>query len=636
MNTIEKNSKRIKCNEFTAWRKNHEKKLTFNKFLLIYFLIAFIPRFALIQFMYPLNTPLDETSTLALPAYLVGYDWSYLMGRTKMYYGYGMSVLFTPLFLAVKDPIMLYRLILTACALLQTIPGFIAFHILGTFFGQKNNYIKLLLALIATYCVSTTATNVYNEHMLYIIAWVVGWMILALINCKSILSKDIYTFVLSFILFYSLTCHARAKVFIMALIGVIIIYWLFQRKLLISPIVFMITSSIMYKITHILTSKVQSIIWPITTSGEALNNTSTVIPFKLLKNKESWYVWVNIILGQLGTGAVFTGGILLLAIVFGIYMLVKKIIAIRTKNDDVNDNYFYVILFGLMTIGATIFAQSITWLENAQNAIADSVASEGGRAFTYLRYFFPCVSLVVVLSLNRFVSDSTEKKNNGILKVAWILVVLLQINFVFAIIPLIEKTPLINYIHKTYWNFSFTTDGDWTCRNTFLPACIVCVILFSFLILLIMKAKKITALFFVVMLLGYQYVMSDIGTGISKSVKNFHEVRETWDVLSKMEEDDMLPEYIGVTGQRIQSTNQPLRFIYQYLLQEHRISYFEQAVGISEAIYLKSSIDTDDIITNDHDIWYGIELSDNQYILFKGNILETYFREEGYKYFIIK
>ena len=611
-------------------------KIKINKYIIIYFLLAFLPKFILVQFMQPLGVPLDESATLALPAYLVGYDWSYLMGKTRYYYGYGMSVLFTPLFLMIKNPTMLYRAVLTACALLQSIPGFIAFYLLETFFRQTDNRIKLSLALVASYCVSTTAMNAYNEHMLYIAAWITVWMILALMNCKSYRQKVIYTFFLVFTLFYVLTCHNRSKVFLMAVLGIIILFGIFQKKWLISPIAFLITSSLAYKVTSILTTKVQSIIWPVNEGKTTLANTATSVDWKLMKNKEAWYILYNLIFGQLGTGAVFTGGILIVAMILGCYLFIKKIAEAKMKKYDVNNNYFYPIIFGLMAIGATILAQTINGVPNAQNAIADSVSSEGGRIFTYIRYYFPCVGPVVVLLLNWLLSNNKRKEVKGVMTAAFPFILVLQINFMLAVIPLIERTPLINYIHMVYWNFSFMADGEWTSKYTFIPACLICIVFFIVFFMLINRGKKMAAICLLVGLLGYQYVMTAINTGILRSNQNYQAVQETWMVLKKMEADNILPEYLGVTEKRVQSTNQPIRFIYQYLLQDHRISYQEKVIGIDEAIYLDCCITPPHMIEEDTDTWWGIEITENQYIFFKGEELEAYFRKEGFEYFIIK
>lgn len=613
-----------------------KNKLRVNKYIIIYFLLAFLPKLILVQFMQPLGVPLDESATLALPAYIVGYDWSYLMGKTGYYYGYGMSVLFTPLFWMIKNPTMLYRAVLTVCALLQSVPGFIAFHLLETFFWQTDNRIKLMLALAASYCVPTTAINAYNEHMLYVVVWISVWMILVLMNCKDNRKKVISTFFLMFTLFYALTCHNRSKVFIMAVFGIIILYGIFQRKWLVSPIAFLVTSSLVYKVTHILTAKVQSIIWPVNDGKKVLANTSTAVDWKLIENKDAWYILYNLIFGQLGTGAVFTGGILIVAMILGCYMLVKKIAGARTKRSDVNNNYFYPIIFGLMAIGATILAQTVNGVPNAQAAIADSVSSEGGRIFTYIRYYFPCVGPVVVLSLNWLLSNHKKKEAKGVMIAAFLLVLVLQINFVLAVIPLIERTPLINYIHMVYWNFSFIADGEWTSRFTFIPACCICIMFFLLFLLLTNGGKKIVAASLVVGLLGYQYIMTATNTGILRSNQNYQAVQDTWEVLKKMKEDNILPVYVGVTEKRVKSTNQPFRFIYQYLLQEHRVSYHEKVTGIDEAVYLDTYIEPPKLIAEDADTWWRIELAENQYIFFKGEELEAYFQKEGFEYFIIE
>ncbi len=612
-------------------------KLKFNKYIVLYLLIAFIPRVVLIQYLYPFVTPLDESSTLALPAYLAGCDWSYLMGKTRFYYGYGMAVLFTPIFILIKNPILLYRAILTACAVLQVIPGLIAFHILGKFFNQTNQIIKLLLALIASFCVFSTATTVANEHMLYIIAWMLGWMLLELLNCKCYREKCIYTGVLMVIAFYALTCHERSIVFLIAIICVVIAFGLFERKLLISLVTFLIVSSFVFKITTLLTDKVQLSIWPVESTEAALTNTLTAIPIKVLGNSDLWSVWYNIVLGQLGTGAVFTGGTLLIGIIFGIWMFIRKVISLKWKYEDVEKNYFYVILFGLLTIGAMIFAQSLTGLENANYAVSNSRLSEGGRVFTYLRYYFPCVSMVIVLSLNWLITNIEENFAKRIIIVSFMLVGLLQTNFIWNIIPLIERTPVINYVHNTYWIFSFMKDGDWTCKYTFLPGCIICVLFSGFFLLLIIKRRKKTALCILVLLLGYQYIMRGIALNIPKSVTNYSEVKDTCAVLTNMREDDVLPNYIGITGERIASTKQPTRFIYQFFLRDYGVSYYEPVEEENEAIYITYSEKIPfSGITEDTDNWYRVKLTERQYIFFKGARLEAFFEQEGYNYILVE
>lgn len=616
---------------------NMRKQSKINKYILVYLLLAFIPRFVLTQFMWPINIPLDESSTLALPAYLAGYDWSYLMGKTRYYYGYGMAVLFTPIFYLIKNPVLLYRAILVMCAALQTIPGIIAFYILGKFFNQKNQHVKLLLALIASYCVSSTITTVANEHMIYICAWMLGWLLLELINCKNYRKKCIYTCNLMIVAFYALTCHERCKVFIIAIICIVILYSLLEKKLLVSMPTFLLMVSFGYKVTFLLTTKVKSIIWPAGNSAVGLANTSTTVPLKLLKNRELWHVWYNIILGQLGTGTIVTGGILVITIIFGIYMLTRKISLIHSKNGDIENNYFYVVLFGLMTIGAIIFAQSLTWLEKANNAILDSTTSEGGRAFTYIRYYFPCVSMVVVLFLNWLISNCKEKCAKQIMTVAFGVCVFLQMNFVLGIIPLIERTPILNYIHNVYWLFSFLKDGDWTSKYTFLPACVICVIFFGIFIILFSKGRSRVALCLLLVLLGYQYAMKGMALDIPRSATNYHEVRNTLDVIEKMDSEGMLPDYVGITGERIASTNQPTRFLYQYFLQDHRVSYYEPVTDVNEAIYITVSPKVPfKGIAEDKSMWFVIELTENQHIFFKGDRLKEYFKENGYDYFSIE
>ena len=104
-----------------------------------------------------------------------------------------------------------------------------------------------------------------------------------------------------------------------------------------------------------------------------------------------------------------------------------------------------------------------------------------------------------------------------------------------------------------------------------------------------------------------------------------------------MREDDVLPNYIGITGERIASTKQPTRFIYQFFLRDYGVSYYEPVEEENEAIYITYSEKIPfSGITEDTDNWYRVKLTERQYIFFKGARLEAFFEQEGYNYILVE
>ena len=617
-----------------------------NKNLLIYFICAFIPRIITIVYMWPIKTPVDEVSMMALPAYLAGYDWSYAVGKTGYYYGYGLSILYYPLYCIFRNPIILYRSILGFNALIQTIPGFIAFYISDNFFKIRDAKLKIILSLIASYCVCVTATNIMNEHMLYVIAWMIMVCLLKLVICQDYKEKVLFSVILMLSLSYALTCHERAMVFVAAIFVVIIFYAFFEKKILVSIIPSLLSLSVGYKIYYLVTNKVRTIIWGYqenisSTNNNLVNqnnvsNTSVEVDFSMIFKEYYWDTGVDIILGQVSTGTMVTGGFLITAFVVFIWILIEKILNFNRENINIFNKYFlYSYLFGFACVIATIVAHSITWVWPAMHAIEDSSKSEGGRAFTYLRYYFPCVGFLIYLTLI-YLYINKGKRTNRIMESSLVLILFSQLYFIYEIVPLIERTPLLNYIHNSYWIFSYQSTGEFTNCFTFIPACVMCILFSAIVGIMIKKNKYKISYILLLCLLLFQYISLSIQIDIWKSSVNYANVKETWEVIEMMEKDDVLPEYIGVGAIKIDETKTPIVLIYQFLFQDKKIYYRDNTILHKEAIVLDNRIEIPEIIINEQDNWYVINIADKQKIYFKGERIREYFEGINMEIIVIK
>ena len=95
------------------------------KYIMITFLLAFLPRFIVIFFSMPLRTVTDEMITIAGGAYAAGLDWSAVLSYSERYYGSGFTALFFWIFKLTDNPIIIYRVFQTACVLVQAFTALI-------------------------------------------------------------------------------------------------------------------------------------------------------------------------------------------------------------------------------------------------------------------------------------------------------------------------------------------------------------------------------------------------------------------------------------------------------------------------------------------------------------------------------
>ena len=94
------------------------------------FVLALLPRLIFVALHhYPFRTPMDEMSTFASAAFGAGYDWTPLVSNAKFYYGGGFTILLSPLLRLIDNPELLFGIVLSIYAVLQSISAPIACYI---------------------------------------------------------------------------------------------------------------------------------------------------------------------------------------------------------------------------------------------------------------------------------------------------------------------------------------------------------------------------------------------------------------------------------------------------------------------------------------------------------------------------
>ena len=165
----------------------------------------------------------DEVNTLAIPAALSGSHWELV----NSYYGWGGSIFYYPLFLLIKNPIVLYRNIIMLNSVLLAIIPCIAYMMSEKFFQVKNRKLRFLLAFFLGIYPGTFAMSQYgwNETWIRVITWIILLILFKLVNEKE--KKRLNSFIFGVLLAYSYAIHGRMLVFIPI---TVIIYVFLLRK----------------------------------------------------------------------------------------------------------------------------------------------------------------------------------------------------------------------------------------------------------------------------------------------------------------------------------------------------------------------------------------------------------------------
>lgn len=584
------------------------------KYEIIAFCVAFIPRFLLIFGMTPLRTVTDEMITIAGAAYLSGLDWSALLSFSGRYYGSGFTMLFAWIFKLTDDPIVIYRVFLVGCVCVQALVSIICFDIMYNGFKLRNKKYVCLASIACSYCVVTRATIVYNEHILILISWIIACILVKLADLNLDKKKKMkFSVVLMAMLVYSLTVHARSYTYwISTAIVFILFFWTYRKSLLSIRVILggCIGGIGIYGILEMLKKGMYLI-----QEGQSLSNTKvSVSGIQYLRSVNYWEGWLNIVVGQVSTITVFTGGMILIGLIIGVILLWNGLLRRRSfvpDNQDINIEikYWIICVFFGASIVMTIFAQSLSWLGYVGDAMM-GISEQGVypfKAFTYVRYFGPyCgpVFMVVLTFLYQF-----KEKVTPFFKVAFSIMCVLEVYWVMVILPRIynNKYPVEVFLPFSLWNFA-----DTPRLRTYLAGTVVLLCIFAMVIFLFYKNKKNIIAALTVLLLMYQYVYNAFWfDGAFRSNSNYEMCIEGYNLVKSLEKNTELPRKIYVVeGRNID--NQQIFYEYQFLLNNYCIIPGLPTEELSEGIILSNT----DLGTMDN--YQKIVLDEDSFAYIKG------------------
>lgn len=383
------------------------KNKTQNKTILYFFIFFTIAwgRFFIAMNALPVYTISDEISSFNIAAKLAGYDWSEVV-RNAGYYGIGYLFLYAPLFRILKDPILIYRIIVAGSAVLLGLTGIVCYRTLERFFRSIPQNVSVAIS-VACGCLSLLNTynaSMRNEEMLLLVSW------LLLYNLAVVLTEEKAVFhklAIIFLCIYALTLHTRAMIYIVALLMVCAAYRVIMKKKLMGLIYWAVLAG-GYFLSDLILNLYKNSVW---TGDNAIRNASlqdnlasgfmgSVLSLDYVKSL------FYILFGQLYTAFTSSFGAFVIAFIAVIFIIV--VVIFRKK---IIDNEEKIIVWGgsflALNIMGTVAGQCLTWGDNVYYGIIRPAKEwvYGFKAFTYMRYpgcFMPPIILLGLIVLYKY------------------------------------------------------------------------------------------------------------------------------------------------------------------------------------------------------------------------------------------
>lgn len=582
-----------------------------------------LPKVILISQSLPLRTPSDEMGTFGVAAMLAGLPWENVIPKSG-YYGYGMTVLLAWLFSVFKNPTIIYRIYLLFCCLLQSSGAFFTFYLCTKHHLVKDLRLVTGLSILAGYMVVTRANVVYNEHMLVFLSWLIVLLMFKIMVYQENKKKiTIYSIILTLILLYSLTVHLRALIYAIAIGLVIILFWLKYRKCLVpwwSILLFLVG----YFIVMYLTKKIQLDVWqPISglrNSRIDLGDSGSLI--LILSHTYSWTALASIVIGQVFSAFIVSGGAFVFIMAYGFIFLIKLIVNTNSQliidRQSINIQIPFIIM--CICVVCTITGQTISWLPQATEAIQQGyeINSYGTKAFTYVRYFGPYLSPVLTLGLVLLFNNTKIAKH--ILRYSILIFIFTSFYWITVIYPYISNTQATGSLEILY-PFSFSNPWDLTRVRVTLPAFFICCAFFVLLFKFIRKRKYFLITLSLSALLGYEYIYNAIEFDINYQREENNSIGKTIEYLEERSSLLNFPIYVFDAKDQGQGTY----FTYQFYLKDSQIIPIENVdlqtscdILISNVAFNKEEINPDLI---------EVKVDDNQYIYISSIALDSLTRE---------
>lgn len=631
---------------------NDMKKSKWDK--LIVFLIAFIPRLLLICcFAKTFLTPMDEMSTLATGAYFGGKDWTALTKFAKYYYGGGFSILFAPLYRLTDNAVAVFYIFLAVCAALQSISAPISYAVMEKFLKINNRKYLVIVSLACSFMVVSRAMTAYNEHIIIGCVWLCVWILCKLVEDGK--NKALYSVAVMLVFSYMLTTHTRTKVIWIAFIMVVAAYRILYKKWLVSLVPAVISGVGGYLLADRFNHMVMAVIWG-WKEGKFLRNISVNVKISLsdLKDPSYWQGIFSIVFGQINTVLIFTGGIAAIFMVLLMYFycdtIKSRFIAFQSgrsqrqenaasydeKKDELSQAAPYIMAISLLFVlctGATIAAQSITWLDKVMNVMKEQAYGSAGYAFkavTYVRYMGPYLGPVFLCGASLIYYKKDKLRRYLFPSCAAFTV--LQGIWIGFILPHIYRCRDSAEVFSAFAGYDVQNSTTPMGLKIYLPASIIIMIIFVVCTVCYYKKKILLPMVLILCLFGYEYTYPAIHWDYSFAKVYASRADAGTEIIRKIESDDRyrekLPEKIHVYDSQKRGVQKRM-YTYQIWLDDYKIIAKRPKDNGRHIVF--SDVSQDEELIN---MGYAAgQMDDNEYVYVNDPVYREMFEAQGIAFY---
>lgn len=548
-------------------------------YIALTFAISYFPRAIFMLFMLPVVQQRDEVVAFAGAALTAGYDWSEIASSSGTYYGIGYTAFFGPLLRLLDQPIIFYRIVLLVSCVLLALPSIIAYNILNRYLEVENRKICMVAGILCSYFTCEMGTISLNEPMLILTVWLAVYLICHMENTEK-KKKVICTALLLIDMVYAMLLHTRASTIWLAMFITILASFLLYRKIPVHLPVFAVGGIAGWIGIHYIIAIIQDIIWNASSAEKPITGTTVLgagTRLTKLMALETWQPWLSIIIGQINTMMIYTGGFALCCFcVLAAYIVkcrIGKAWLCFGETTQLERLITLITVFCISAVIMTIGAQSLLWLEDCTDAFIDGYGSRmyGMRAITYLRYFMcytgpltMCGIAVLYRQKKLSVSCCMSIAVSGLI---------LHTFWFFCILPYIYKS---NDAQHSFICLTFQKWYEDAHLFTFLSGSIYLVILLTIEVMLFVKGRTKIALWLVTGFLMFE-TCGTLAAHIDKSAALFGTGDSGYVLIEYM-------EYLDCTIPEIFVVERDMSYIFQMLLPDRCIHYGLPDDDVEEAL----------------------------------------------------
>ena len=560
----------------------------------------------LIVHMYPLHTPSEEIGALSGAALLAGYDWSNVVSSDCSYYGIGFYSICTFLFRFLKDPITIYRCIIGINAFIRLSIALISYYIGKKYFKIENTVLLSIVSLIIPLLqISRISRGAHNDLVMDGLLWIVVFLICRLIHGRSKRERFSSLFGLVIALLYGLTIHTRWLVVVFAVIIVLLFGCLFEHKRYVSFAVFLVMLGCLYPLSTKLIEGIKENIW--NTSGYLTNGQITVSDKINYFSPNTWKLWADIILGNLSTWVIVSGGFASFIILTLICFCVYKI---RTRENSEHDTYVCMIAsLSFICMAATLLGLLVSeWTVGMfEGYISGKYEGYSFKAMTYLRYwgvYASPLALCAIAVAEKYKLWKVIKKSILITNIVFVA------GFFMRILPYIEnnKDALVN----SFIGISgIKYDSKLLSYEYFLIAIIISLQMIFLLNILITCNRTSVAMFIVLVFLTLQMISAIWNYDIPQQKMFYYSVDQVIEYYYSLEESELPQKLYVIEKDAKRNNNFKQSVLVQFYIFDRKI-YSNMPDKFVKGDAIISREDISDYILNEYS-YEEIKLDDNEF-----------------------